>query len=57
MERILERDFLLTTLLPALVVVGLAFAMVVIAYGMDNVVGGVHDTFHDLRHTIGMPCH
>lgn len=57
MERLLERDFLLKTLLPAAVVVGLAFTMVVIAYGMENVAKGVHDAFHDFRHTIGMPCH
>lgn len=57
MERILERDFLLKTALPALIIVGLAFSMVVIAYGMDGVAKGVHDAFHDFRHTIGMPCH
>ncbi len=58
MERILNRENgLLGTLLPALVIVGVAFAMVVIAYGMESVAPGVHDAFHDFRHTIGMPCH
>ena len=57
MEKIMERDFLLKTVLPALVIVGLAFAMVTMVYGWDSVVRGAHDTFHDFRHTIGMPCH
>ncbi len=58
MERILSKDQgMLGTLLPALVIVGVAFAMVVIAYGMESVAPGVHDAFHDFRHTIGMPCH
>lgn len=58
MERVLEREGgLLMTLAPALVVAGLAFAMVVIAYGMESVAPGVHDAFHDFRHVIGMPCH
>mgnify|MGYP001571758572 FL=1 len=58
MERVLEREgSLLMTLAPALVLVGLAFAMVVIAYGMESVAPGVHDAFHDFRHVIGMPCH
>lgn len=53
----LRRDFMVNTLLPALLVASLAFSMVVIAYGMDGVVKGAHDAFHDFRHTIGMPCH
>ena len=57
MERILERDFLLKTVLPALILVGLAFTMVTIVYGLDSVASGAHDAFHDFRHTIGMPCH
>ncbi|MBI5588558.1 MAG: CbtB-domain containing protein [Deltaproteobacteria bacterium] len=57
MERINEREAFLKALLPVLVVVGMAFAMVVIAYGMESVAPGVHDTFHDFRHVIGMPCH
>ncbi|MBI3398958.1 MAG: CbtB-domain containing protein [Deltaproteobacteria bacterium] len=58
MERIISREGgLLETLLPALVIVSFAFAMVVIAYGFDSIAPGVHDAFHDFRHTIGMPCH
>ncbi|MBI5588641.1 MAG: CbtB-domain containing protein [Deltaproteobacteria bacterium] len=57
MERILERDSFMKAVLPALAVVALAFTMVVIAYGMESVAPGVHDAFHDFRHTIGMPCH
>lgn len=57
MERTIEKDIVAGALLPALVVVGLAFAMVVIAFGMEAIAPGVHDTFHDFRHVIGMPCH
>ena len=58
MERIISRENgLMGTLSQALVIVGVAFAMVVIAYGMESVVPGVHDAFHEFRHTIGMPCH
>jgi cobalt transporter subunit CbtB len=57
MDRIFERDVLLGTLLPAAIVAGLAFALVVIAFGMESVASGVHDLFHDFRHVIGMPCH
>ncbi len=44
-------------LAPALLIVGLAFALVVIAYGMESVAPGVHDALHDFRHVLGMPCH
>ncbi|HLC18934.1 MAG TPA: CbtB-domain containing protein [Thermodesulfobacteriota bacterium] len=57
MERIIEKGLLVNTLVPALVLFGIAFMMVVIAYGMESVVHGVHDMFHDFRHVIGMPCH
>lgn len=58
MERTEKREKgLLDTLLPALIIMGVAFAMVIIAYGVDSLVPGVHDAFHDFRHTIGMPCH
>ncbi len=57
MERINEREGFFKTLMPAIVVVALAFTMVVIAYGMESVAPGVHDSFHDFRHVIGMPCH
>lgn len=45
------------TLLPALLIAGVAFAMVIIAYGIDSAVPGVHDAFHDFRHVIGISCH
>lgn len=57
MERIYEKESFLKTLLPAITIVAMAFAMVAIAYGMESVAPGVHDTFHDFRHVIGMPCH
>lgn len=57
MERILEREGTLSAFAPALTLVALAFMMVVIAYGMESVAPGVHDAFHDFRHTLGMPCH
>ncbi|GMT42277.1 MAG: hypothetical protein IEMM0002_0688 [bacterium] len=41
----------------ALALAGAAFAMVVVAYGMDSVAQGAHDVFHDFRHAIGFPCH
>lgn len=44
-------------LVPAVVLVALAFAMVVIAFGMESIAPGVHDALHDFRHVIGMPCH
>jgi len=34
-----------------------AFAVVVVTYGLDTVIAGAHDTFHDFRHVIGMACH
>jgi cobalt transporter subunit CbtB len=42
-------------LLMALVV--MAFSMVVIFYGVDAFANVAHDTFHDFRHVMGMPCH
>lgn len=58
MEKVFSRETsLYGALLGAGVLVALAFTMVVIAYGMESVAPGVHDTFHDFRHVIGMPCH
>ncbi|MEK7313854.1 MAG: CbtB domain-containing protein [Deltaproteobacteria bacterium] len=42
---------------PAVIVVAMAFALVVIAYGMESIAPGAHDAFHNFRHAIGMPCH
>ncbi len=41
----------------AIAVASFGFAFIVIAYGMDNIVMGAHDVFHDFRHVYGMPCH
>ncbi|MFQ5465242.1 MAG: CbtB-domain containing protein [Thermodesulfobacteriota bacterium] len=58
MEKTIAGEWsLLNTLIGAGVLVALVFAMVVIAYGVEAVAPGVHDTFHDFRHVIGMPCH
>lgn len=58
MERIFEKDIgLLKSLWPALLLAGIAFSLVVIAYGVESVAPGVHDAFHDFRHSIGMACH
>ncbi len=56
MERTLERGGM-GALIPGAVLAALAFAMVVIAFGMESVAPGVHDALHDFRHVIGMPCH
>tara|TARA_Y100000031_G_C7921876_1_gene248672 strand:+ start:256 stop:432 length:177 start_codon:yes stop_codon:yes gene_type:complete len=58
MDQTIEKEqSLFNGLLPALIVVGVALAMVTIAYGIESVAPGVHDAFHDVRHVIGMPCH
>lgn len=56
MERLLERNWV-DAFTVAVVVAVMAFAMVVIAFGMDSVAPGVHDALHDFRHALGMPCH
>ncbi|MEK7817258.1 MAG: CbtB-domain containing protein [Actinomycetota bacterium] len=45
------------TLLPALYMAVVVFAMVTIAFGIDHAVPGAHDAFHDFRHVFGLPCH
>lgn len=58
MEGIINREKGLSSILwQALLIAAVSFAMVVIVYGMESVAPGVHDAFHDFRHTIGMPCH
>ncbi len=57
MEQTLKEQDLLKTLMPVLMVIGAAFIMVVIFYGVDSVAAGAHDAFHDFRHVIGMACH
>ncbi len=31
--------------------------MIIVVYGVDAAIPGVHDTFHDFRHSIGIQCH
>jgi cobalt transporter subunit CbtB len=58
MEKVFTNETsLVRALLPAVLIVGLAFSLVIISYGLDSIVPGVHDAFHDFRHVIGMPCH
>ncbi|MBI5682656.1 MAG: CbtB-domain containing protein [Deltaproteobacteria bacterium] len=58
MERIFSKDFTFSrAFLPALVLAAVACSMVVILYGVDTIIPMVHDTFHDFRHVLGMPCH
>lgn len=57
MEHGVERREVSKAVLLALTVAGLAFALIIIVYGVESIAPGVHDAFHDFRHTIGMPCH
>ena len=34
-----------------------AILMVAIAGGLDSVLPGAHDVFHEARHAAGIPCH
>ncbi len=31
--------------------------MIIVVYGVDAAMPGVHDMFHDFRHSIGIQCH
>lgn len=44
-------------LIHAIVLVGVAFLMIIIVYGVDAVIPGIHDLFHDFRHSAGFLCH
>ncbi len=57
MKETAVEESMLNGIWPVLIVMGVAFAMVVIVYGVDSVLPGAHDTFHDFRHVIGIPCH
>ena len=58
MEKTFNREHIFSrTFLPALILVSMAFTMLVIMYGVDTIIPTVHDTFHDFRHVLGMPCH
>ena len=58
MDRVLvkEKGFF-GAILPVAILLVVAFAMITVVYGFDMVASGVHDVFHDFRHTIGFPCH
>lgn len=36
---------------------GVAILMGIAVYGLDSAIPGVHDLFHDFRHSIGISCH
>lgn len=58
MERIFSKDLVFSkAFLAAAILVAAAFSMVVIMYGVDTIIPKAHDTFHDVRHVLGMPCH
>lgn len=58
MEKLLEGErSLLNSFGFASLLVGIAATMVIILFGVENVIPGVHDVFHDFRHTVGIPCH
>lgn len=58
MEKLLEgKRSLLNSFGFASLLVGIAATMVIILFGVENVIPGVHDVFHDFRHTVGIPCH
>ncbi|MBI3814023.1 MAG: CbtB-domain containing protein [Nitrospinae bacterium] len=57
-QSIRKEESLVDTLYLTLLVMTVAFAMGVIVYGgMDSVMPWAHDTFHEFRHAIGIPCH
>lgn len=35
----------------------MAVVMGIVVYGVDSAIPGVHDLFHDFRHSIGIACH
>ncbi len=46
-----------STYIFASVVFSFTFTAITVAYGLDGVIMGAHDMFHDFRHVMGMPCH
>ncbi len=44
-------------LLFSVIALGVAALMVTVVYGVDSVIPGAHDVFHDFRHSIGIQCH
>ncbi|MBI5185762.1 MAG: CbtB-domain containing protein [Nitrospinae bacterium] len=41
----------------AIAALGVAVLMGIAVYGFDSAIPGVHDLFHDFRHSIGISCH
>ncbi|VAX21657.1 hypothetical protein MNBD_NITROSPINAE01-1290 [hydrothermal vent metagenome] len=39
------------------IILSFTFMAITVAYGLDGIIMGVHDMFHDFRHVMGMPCH
>ena len=58
MERTIEQENgLAINMVYLAIVTSIAFSMIVIVFGVEPVLQGAHDMFHDFRHVIGMPCH
>ena len=58
MEKAAQKENVLYTVVaPVVAIAALAMVMISIVYGVDAMAAGAHDTFHDFRHVIGMPCH
>ena len=56
-EDVRRKEGFVPSFVISVLVVLFAMALIVIIYGMDSLVPGVHDAYHDFRHTLGMPCH
>ena len=54
---IVKERGLLGSLWPVAILLVVAFTLITVVYGIDTFASGVHDVFHDFRHTIGFPCH
>lgn len=57
MQKMLSLSSSLSAALWAVFLAALFVGLMVVAYGMDNVAPGAHETLHDYRHANGMPCH
>ncbi|MBE9531268.1 MAG: CbtB-domain containing protein [Proteobacteria bacterium] len=58
MDRVIAgENGLLSSIGVVAILLVVAFAMITVVYGLDTIASGVHDVFHDFRHTIGFPCH
>jgi hypothetical protein len=54
---IVKEKGLVGSFLTVAVLLVVAFALVTVVFGLDTIASGVHDLFHDFRHTLGFPCH